>query len=84
MILLFGALIFLTDGVSAFMAGRYLDARQDARENGDWLRVVLWDGALEVVLGVNIVSFIAIGWQALPFSVFGSMLGTGLSIARRK
>lgn len=73
--LLLCALIFVTDAVTAYMAGRYLDARSQRRLGP----TVAWDIALETVLGINLLGFIAVGLWALPASVAGSALGTAAS-----
>ena len=70
-----GILLFVTDAITAYMGGKYLDARQQRRR----VVTILWDGALAVVVGLNLLAYVTLGWPAIPVSVAGSMLGTGLS-----
>lgn len=67
--------VFATDVVSAYMAGKYIDARATRSR----VQAVVWDGLLSSVVALNLVGFVKLGWLAVPLSVSASMLGTWLS-----
>jgi hypothetical protein len=73
------AVVGLTDCAITFFNWQQLDSWLMGRK----LHAVLWDMALTIAIGVNVMGFVTAGWPMLGASVVGSALGTYFSFKWR-